>query len=116
MQSAALPKARRLIEGRDYRLVFSCRQRIAGQFLVLNSAPNDGSFARLGLAVGKRNCRRAVDRNRVKRVIREWFRLRVNALPASDMVYSVRPRASQATNTELRADLEWMLSNWLPGH
>ena len=47
--------------------------------------PNDVGVARLGLVVAKKVLRRAVDRNRVKRVIRESFRKR-RGLPALDIV------------------------------
>ena len=42
--------------------------------------------ARLGLVIGKRAVRRAVDRNRVKRVLRETFRIRRLELPCVDIV------------------------------
>lgn len=50
--------------------------------------PNGKGVARLGLIVGKRVLRRAVDRNRIKRVIRESFRRRTE-LPAVDVVVRV---------------------------
>ena len=50
--------------------------------------PNDMDMARLGMIVGKRVLRRAVDRNRAKRVIREAFRQRP-AMPAVDVVVRV---------------------------
>lgn len=42
--------------------------------------------SRLGLIVGRRFARRAVDRNRVKRQIREWFRIHARSLPPWDVV------------------------------
>ena len=42
--------------------------------------------ARLGLVVGKKLLKNAVDRNRVKRVIREQFRRICRDLPAYDLV------------------------------
>ena len=42
--------------------------------------------ARLGLVIGKRAVRRAVDRNRAKRVLRETFRTRRLELPWVDIV------------------------------
>ena len=48
--------------------------------------PEGNTEARLGLVVAKKLLKRAVDRNRVKRVVREQFRLRRSALPAVDLV------------------------------
>jgi ribonuclease P protein component len=42
--------------------------------------------ARLGLVIGKRAVRRAVDRNRAKRVLRETFRIRRRELASVDIV------------------------------
>jgi ribonuclease P protein component len=42
--------------------------------------------ARLGMVIGKRAVRRAVDRNRAKRVLRETFRTRRSELPCVDIV------------------------------
>lgn len=52
----------------------------------LYASPNDEKSARLGLIVGKRQLKRAVDRNRVKRVLRETFRINRSVLPGFDIV------------------------------
>lgn len=57
--------------------------------------------ARLGLAVSKKQARRAVDRNRLKRVIREQFRRRRTALPPLSLVVMIRSSAAKASNLEL---------------
>ena len=56
--------------------------------LWLGARPTDAEHARLGLIVGKRLLRRAVDRNRAKRLLRESFRQRAD-LPAMDIVVRV---------------------------
>ena len=50
--------------------------------LVVAVAPNGLGHARLGLSVGKRIWKGAVQRNRVRRLFREAFRLEQHALPA----------------------------------
>lgn len=51
---------------------------------------NTLEFARLGLIVSKRNVRLAADRNRVKRLLREWFRVNGDHFGSFDIVLSVR--------------------------
>ena len=68
-------------------------------FAVANTMP----VARLGLIVGKRAVRRAHQRNAVKRVVREVFRIRRGQLPAVDIVVQLR---GPAVRRELRRILE----------
>jgi ribonuclease P protein component len=63
--------------------------------------------ARLGLIVGKRALRRAHDRNRAKRVLRDTFRRRRQGLPPMDIVIQV---TGGAGNRAYRDALEALLS------
>lgn len=56
-----------------------------GAFTILYRE-NDTGRARLGLVIAKKNCRLAVDRNRLKRIIRESFRAHQEALRGLDIV------------------------------
>lgn len=46
-----------------------------GDFLQIYAKPNNIDYPRLGLIVAKKVARRAVDRNRIKRLLREYFRV-----------------------------------------
>ena len=48
--------------------------------------PDGLNDARLGVVVGKKLLKRAVDRNRVKRIVREQFRRERPNLPACDLI------------------------------
>ena len=63
--------------------------------------------ARLGLIIGKRAVAKAHERNRLKRVAREAFRLKRSQLPALDIVLQVRGPIDSCT---LRSKLEDMLN------
>ena len=58
----------------DFRKVFAFRLKVSNSHLALYAMPNGFSFNRLGVAVGKTNAHAAV-RNRIKRLLREAFRL-----------------------------------------
>ena len=85
------PKAMRVRSRLDFAAVYERGVRISDGCLSLTALLNDRPTSRLGLAVSKR-CGNAVQRNRLKRRLREAFRLSRAELPAGlDLV--VQPRA-----------------------
>lgn len=79
-------RARRLRLKREFDQVLrSPELRLRRRTLWAAARPNGAASARLGLIVGKRVLKCAVDRNRAKRLIRESFRQRVD-MPAVDVV------------------------------
>jgi ribonuclease P protein component len=60
---------------------------------------------RLGLAIAKKRVKLAVQRNRIKRIIRESFRLNQHVLPAIDMVVMVKSGIDQLDNKEINKEL-----------
>jgi ribonuclease P protein component len=78
----------RLTKTDEFSSVFGFRRAIRGKLLMLHYLPRAACFseARLGVVVGKKLLKRAVDRNKVKRVIREQFRCVRTHLPPVDLV------------------------------
>jgi ribonuclease P protein component len=66
---------------------------------------NELGAPRLGLAVAVRAAGGAVARNRLRRLIRESFRLHQHTIPALDLVVGCRPSARAAPAPVLRASL-----------
>ncbi len=62
--------------------------------------------ARMGMAISKKVLRRAVDRNRVKRLMRESFRHNAARLPAVDVVLSLSQRNRMRDEASLLRALE----------
>lgn len=66
---------------------------------------DEADLARIGLTISKRVSKSAVERNRLRRQMRETFRrLRPN-LPPADYVLTAKPEAAKADNAQLRAEL-----------
>ncbi|HAI8812360.1 TPA: ribonuclease P protein component, partial [Escherichia coli] len=53
------------------------------------------------LTVAKKNVKRAHERNRIKRLAREYFRLHQHELPDMDFVLLVRKGVSELSNREI---------------
>ena len=75
----------------------------------MQSARNEAGEARLGMAVGLRAVGNAVCRNRIRRLIRESFRMHRQELPAVDVLVTARAAAAAATN---RAVFESLAQHW----
>ena len=70
------PKRNRLLQAADFDPAFKqTRFKVSCSHFLMLAAANDRPRARLGLVVPKKKVRRAVQRNRIKRLVRERFRL-----------------------------------------
>lgn len=78
--SATFPRSRRLTHDLQYQAVYGARVRKASGPLAIFALPNSLPHPRLGLAIGRR-VGGAVERNRLKRLLREAFRLSQHDLP-----------------------------------
>ncbi len=85
-RAATFPRAVRLLKPVEFERVFAENERARTESLWVMVRPNTRGQARLGMVIAKRLLPRAVDRNRVKRCVRETFRLQRRDLPAGDYV------------------------------
>jgi ribonuclease P protein component len=84
----------RVRRGADFKRIITSGARAADANLTIWMLPNVLGFTRLGLIVGARHGN-AVRRNRLKRMVREAFRLSQHELPAGfDILVSPRRRDS----------------------
>ncbi|BCX83040.1 ribonuclease P protein component [Methylomarinovum caldicuralii] len=90
------PKACRLLDAAEFEAVFAQSQVSSDRYFTVLMRANDKGHARLGLAIAKRKIRKATARNRLKRIIRESFRLNRPQLPAADFVVLAKPAAATA--------------------
>lgn len=100
------PKSYRLTTPAEFRFVFEDAARSSDAWLTVLARPNSGPHARLGLALSRKQIRNAVDRNRIKRLVRESFRLRHAQFGTLDYVVMARAPANTADSASLRLSLE----------
>ena len=66
---------------------------------------------RLGLIVSKKVSKKAVERNKLKRRLREIFRLNQNSLDSFDIVIIAKQNAADCTYTDLEKNFIKALKN-----
>lgn len=103
--NAKFPPERRLRRPGEFKHVYATGRRFGNELFTVSVAPSE-SGPRLGLSIAARILRHAVARNRVRRVVRESFRLQVLQLPPLDIVIGARAAVTEADNAHLRAALE----------
>jgi ribonuclease P protein component len=106
---AIFRRRHRLGHNREFQAVYAARVRKARGPIAVFGIPNDLGHPRLGLSVG-RQVGSAVVRNRIKRLLREAFRLEraAGGLPTGlDLVVAVRPHRTMtlAAYRRVLADL-----------
>ncbi|MEN1728285.1 MAG: ribonuclease P protein component [Pseudomonadota bacterium] len=105
------PRSARLLTGADFKAVFDQRRAIANDWFRIHYA--DAEQARLGMAVSRRVSPRAVVRNRVRRQIRESFRLRRPDLANMHYVVLAKPAAARCDADQLRQALDQLWSRFI---
>jgi ribonuclease P protein component len=103
--SHAYPRDARLSRPSEYKKVFAHGQRHSDSCFTVLTLGNELGHARLGLVMPRKAARRAVDRSRLRRIVREHFRLGRATLPSLDIVVMARNAAPLSDNSTLRDSL-----------
>lgn len=103
----SFPKSRRLLTSKEFEWVFADASiRASNQHCLILSRPSDNNEPKLGLIIAKKHIRLAVERNRIKRIIRESFRQQQHQLPAINAIVLARKGLDKLENKEIRNVLE----------
>lgn len=109
-EDKSFPPHVRLRKPADYKKVFANPLKFTDTYFTLLVVVNEYPHSRLGLAIAKKNIRKAVDRNILKRAIRESFRMHQQQLGTLDIVVLARKEALHVPLVQLRAALQ---KQWL---
>lgn len=94
MKKFTFSRRERLHLKRDFEKVLKEGRKISYPDFDVFFMKNPFGFPRLGVSISKK-CGKAVDRNRVKRLLREVFRLNKHNIPPVDIVIIYRGRANR---------------------
>jgi ribonuclease P protein component len=106
----SFPPQLRIKKPAEYKKVFAKPVKSSDQFFTLLAIRNEYDHPRLGLAIAKKNVKKAVHRNVIKRTVRENFRKQQQFLGSIDIVVLARKEAVEAPLEQLRKSLE---RHWL---
>jgi len=105
--SFCFEKDKRLLKPSQFKAVFDkADNKVSDKTILILVRYNQLSHARLGLVIGKKNVKLAVERNRLKRQIRESFRHHQAKLAGLDLVVIARKGAADLENIELNKQFD----------
>jgi len=105
-------KKSRLLNAADFKSVFSNAQlKVSCRHFLMLAVQGDGLYPRLGLVIAKKNVVKAVQRNRIKRQIRECFRLHSDLISGLDLVVLARKDADKLDNSQLADSLKRLIDD-----
>ena len=108
--SRSLVQGARITKARDYTHIFQQGIHSQSKFWKLITSSSRQKKPRLGLAISKKICKRAVDRNFFKRLARETFRKHRDDFDLLDFVVMIK-NMPNTNNKELASDLLSLLKN-----
>jgi ribonuclease P protein component len=95
-------KHQHLRKAADFARVYALRCVVRGPHLTIFGMSNQSDFLRVGLSVSKKKHGNAVHRNRLKRLLREAFRLSCEGLPGGLDLVLIPAEANTATVDDFR--------------
>ena len=117
VSATAFPNSYRLTKTDEFSSVFGFRKALKGTHFLLHyrlRTAAEVAGARLGMVVAKRLLRRSVDRNLIRRLARENFRMMHCRLPSRDLILRLAARPEpldrRALADEIRRLLEKMIT------
>lgn len=100
------PRESRLLTPKNFSFVFEQAIPAVSPYITVLARTNTQASARLGITVPKKKVRNAVDRNKIKRIIRESFRLQRHKLPNVDIIVIAKSGIADMDNHALTVQLE----------
>jgi len=110
LKTYRLVKQAKMIKTDEFSSVFNFRKRISAQYLAIHYQPNMLQRARLGLVVGKKTAKLSVDRNYMRRVLREFFRIKQHDICHVDLIIRVQKKFSKVDFIQIKQEFDMLIA------
>jgi len=115
-KGCGFPRSLRLLTAADYACVFKKNQRFSDRYWTILVHSDKKQPSRLGLAIAKKRAKRAVDRNKIKRIARESFRAHQHQLMGVQLVVMNRDAATKESMAGLRRSMDSLCRKIIAKH
>lgn len=105
-----LPLKNRLKKRKDFENIFEKGVTAPNRYFFLKIVQSDNPETRIGFIVSKKVSKKAVERNRVKRLFREAVQMNlIRIKPSYDLVFIVLNSAKNKTLLEIEKEVKYVL-------
>lgn len=104
----------RLVSKHDFQSVFVKPNKKTHKCFLLLYQSNQKDYARLGVVISKNHVKLAVNRNQVRRLIRESFRYYKDKLKGLDIIVLLRSKCTPIDKKALRDDIDHLWPRLTP--
>lgn len=105
LKKAGFSKQFRLLQRTDFVKMSLCKTTFSCRSFLVVWQKNSFSYSRLGITASRKSGSSVV-RNRIKRYVREYFRLHRNIVPGVDIHVIVRRQAAEGNSVVLFSELQ----------
>ncbi|MDD5639820.1 MAG: ribonuclease P protein component [Candidatus Pacebacteria bacterium] len=105
-----LPLKNRLKRKKDFENIFAGGKTIKTRYFFLKTIETSSQDSRIGFIVSKKVSKKAVERNRIKRLFREAVRLDIDRIKSGyDLVFIILNSAKEIDLTEIKKEIIFIL-------
>lgn len=102
MPGYGFPRKLRLVDAGQFKAVFgNASYKVSNRYFLILARDNQLEHGRIGLVIGKKHLPKAVQRNRIKRLLRTSFRLHQDLLRSLDIVILARSNMNPVENQQI---------------
>lgn len=105
-RASYFPKKLRITKPEEFRYLFRTGKKLHTENLVLYIKSNSLGHPRIGISIGRKAAAKSVDRNRIKRLLRESFRTNKTDFNENDIIVVVKNNISQSKMSDVLSEIK----------